>query len=153
MLVVDDNLTNRRILEKTLLYWKMKPTVVASAVEALETLHKSQRQGTPFPLMLTDCMMPEMDGFELIENINQHPEISTPTIIMLTSAGERGDASKCLRLGVAAYLLKPIGQSVLLLAIAKVLQIPSGTGRREVSRHSTFYSREQEETSDTCRRR
>ncbi len=127
VLVVDDNLTNRRILEKTLLYWKMKPTVVSGAPEALEALHKAQKQGTPFPLMLTDCMMPEMDGFELIENINQHPEIATPTIILLTSAGERGDASRCMSLGVAAYLLKPISQSVLLLAIAKVLQIQSGT--------------------------
>ena len=138
VLVVDDNLTNRRILEKTLLYWKMKPTVVESAFEALETLQKAQEQGTPFGLMLTDCMMPEMDGFELIDIINQHPEISTPTIIMLTSAGERGDASKCLSLGVAAYLLKPVSQSVLLLSIAKVLQMPSGTAEMKslVTRHS-----------------
>ena len=76
MLVVDDNLTNRRILEKTLLHWKMKPTVVESAFEALEALQQAQKQGTPFRLMLTDCMMPEMDGFELIDSINQHPEIS-----------------------------------------------------------------------------
>jgi len=138
VLVVDDNLTNRRILEKTLLYWKMKPTVVASAFEALDALQKAHKQGTPFRLMLTDCMMPEMDGFELIQNVNQHPEISTPTIIMLTSAGERGDASKCLSLGVAAYLLKPVSQSVLLLAIAKVLNIPSGTTERKslITRHS-----------------
>ena len=138
VLVVDDNLTNRLILEKTLLYWKMNPTVVASAFEALEALQKAHQQGTPFSLMLTDCMMPEMDGFDLIDSINQHPEISTPTIIMLTSAGERGDASRCLSLGVAAYLLKPISQSVLLLAIAKVLQIPSGKAEMKslVTRHS-----------------
>ena len=143
VLVVDDNLTNRRILEKTLLYWKMKPTVVPSAVEALEALHKAQKQGTPFPLMLTDCMMPEIDGFELIENINQHQEISTPTIILLTSAGERGDASRCMSLGVAAYLLKPISQSVLLLAIAKVLHIQSGTAEIKslVTRHSVRESK------------
>ena len=137
VLVVDDNLTNRLILEKTLLYWKMKPTVVASALEALEALQKAHNQGTPFLLMLTDCMMPEMDGFELIDNINQHPEISTPTIILLTSAGERGDAAKCQSLGVAAYLLKPVSQSVLLLSIAKVLQMPSGTVEMKslVTRH------------------
>ena len=75
VLVVDDNFTNRRILEKTLLYWKMKPTVVESAFEALEALREAHGQGTPFRLMLTDCMMPGMDGFELIENINQDPEI------------------------------------------------------------------------------
>ena len=68
----------------------MKPTVVESAFEALEALRKAHKQETPFRLMLTDCMMPEMDGFELIDNINQHPEISTPTIILLTSGGEEG---------------------------------------------------------------
>jgi len=88
--------------------------------------------------MLTDCMMPEMDGFQLIENINDHPEISAPTVILLTSSGERGDASKCLRLGVAAYLLKPVSQSVLLVTIAKALQVPSGVEERGaiVTRHS-----------------
>jgi len=143
VLVVDDNLTNRRILEKTLLYWKMKPTVVESAFEALEALRKAHNQGTPFLLMLTDCMMPEMDGFELIDSINQHPDISTPTIILLTSAGERGDASRCQSLGVAAYLVKPVSQSVLFLTIAKVLQIPSGTAERTtlVTRHSIRESR------------
>jgi len=138
VLVVDDNLTNRRILEKTLLYWKAKPTVVESAFEALEALQQAQKQGTPFRLMLTDCMMPEMDGFELIDSINQHPEIAKPTIILLTSAGERGEASRCQSLGVAAYLVKPVSQSVLFLTIAKVLQMPSGTADRGalVTRHS-----------------
>jgi len=143
VLVVDDNRTNRMILEKILLYWKMKPTVVASAFEALEALQRAHKHGTPFRLMLTDCMMPEMDGFELIENINQHPEISTPTIILLTSAGERGDASKCLSLGVAAYLLKPVSQSDLLFAIGKVLQIQSSASESHslVTRHSIRESR------------
>jgi len=143
VLVVDDNITNRRILEKTLLHWKMKPTAVESAFEALEALQEAHKQGAPFQLMLTDCMMPTMDGFELIDTINQHPEIATPTIIMLTSAGERGDASKCMSLGVAAYLLKPVSQSVLLLTIAKVLQISSGTEERRslVTRHSIRESR------------
>ena len=143
VLVVDDNLTNRLILEKTLLHWKIMPTVVASAAEALEALHEAHSRGTPFRLMLTDCMMPEMDGFELIDDINQHPEISTPTIILLTSSGERGDAAKCVSLGVAAYLLKPISQSVLRLTIAKVLQLPSGTAEIKslVTRHSIRESR------------
>ncbi|MBI5251906.1 MAG: response regulator [Desulfomonile tiedjei] len=138
VLVVDDNLTNRRILEKTLLYWKMKPTVVASGFEALEVLRQAQNQGTPFRLMLTDCMMPEMDGFELIERINRHSEISTPAIVLLTSAGERGDAARCSSLGVSAYLLKPVSQSVLLLTIVKAIQNPDETATRKclVTRHS-----------------
>jgi PAS domain S-box-containing protein len=138
VLVVDDNSTNRRILEKTLSHWKMVPTTVESAAEALRMLEEASREGRPFPLMLTDCMMPEMDGFDLVEHMNAHPEISAPATVMLTSAGQRGDASRCVELGVAAYLLKPVSQSILFITIAKVLQ-PSG-GRVEkkslVVRHS-----------------
>ena len=65
--------------------------------------------------------MPNMDGFELIEKIRQGPHPSTATIMMLTSAGHRGDAARCQELGVAAYLLKPIRQSELREAIARVL--------------------------------
>jgi two-component system, sensor histidine kinase and response regulator len=62
-----------------------------------------------------------MDGFELIERIRQRPELSTATIVMLTSAGHRGDSARCEELGVSAYLLKPIRQSELREAIARVL--------------------------------
>jgi two-component system sensor histidine kinase/response regulator len=65
--------------------------------------------------------MPEMDGFALIEQIRQRPELSAATIMMLTSAGHRGDAARCQELGVAAYLLKPIRQSELREAVARVL--------------------------------
>ncbi len=65
--------------------------------------------------------MPEMDGFELIERVRSRPELSTAMILMLTSAGHRGDAERCRELGVAAYLLKPIRQSELREAIARVL--------------------------------
>jgi two-component system sensor histidine kinase/response regulator len=62
-----------------------------------------------------------MDGFTLVERIRQKPELSTATIMMLTSAGHRGDAARCQELGVAAYLLKPVRQSELRAAIARVL--------------------------------
>jgi CheY-like chemotaxis protein len=65
--------------------------------------------------------MPKMDGFTLIERIRQKPELSAAIIMMLTSAGHRGDAARCQELGVAAYLLKPIRQSELREAIARVL--------------------------------
>src|SRR5712692_9356752 len=64
----------------------------------------------------TDC-----DGFALVEQIRRRPELSTATIMMLTSAGHRGDAERCQKLGVSAYLLKPIRQSELREAIARVL--------------------------------
>src|SRR5207245_2647738 len=75
----------------------------------------------PFPLVLTDANMPEMDGFALVERIRQNPRLAGATIMMLTSAGQRGDAARCRQLGVAAYLTKPIGQSELFGALMQVL--------------------------------
>jgi PAS domain S-box-containing protein len=121
VLVVDDNHTNRRILEGMLLRWHMKPTSVDCAAAALAQLSAALQAGEPYPLILTDMHMPEMDGFALIEQIRRRPELSAATIMMLTSAGHRGDAARCQDLGVSAYLLKPIRQSELREAVARVL--------------------------------
>jgi two-component system sensor histidine kinase/response regulator len=121
VLVVDDNRTNRRILEGMLGRWEMKSTSVEDGEEALMQLSAAREEGKPFGLILTDMHMPGMNGFTLIERIRQRPELSTATIMMLTSAGHRGDAARCQELGVAAYLLKPIRQSELREAIARVL--------------------------------
>ena len=77
--------------------------------------------GTPFSLVITDVNMPGMDGFGLVEEIRKHPQLSGTTIVMLTSAGQRGDAARCRQLGVGAYLTKPIGETELLDAILRVL--------------------------------
>jgi PAS domain S-box-containing protein len=121
VLVVDDNRTNRRILEGMLLRWQMKPTLAEGGRAALAELSASHKAGERYGLILTDMHMPDMDGFELVEQIRQRPELSTATILMLTSAGHRGDAARCEKLGVAAYLLKPIRQSELREAVARVL--------------------------------
>jgi CheY-like chemotaxis protein len=62
-----------------------------------------------------------MDGFGLVERLKEEPDLCTSTIMMLTSGGQRGDARRCEELGIAAYLLKPIRQSELREAIARVL--------------------------------
>ncbi|HEY6944278.1 MAG TPA: response regulator [Candidatus Acidoferrum sp.] len=121
VLVVDDNRTNLRILEGMLKRWEMVPVCVEGGEQALAALASAQKEGRPFQLIVTDMHMPKMDGFELVEHIRERPELSTATIMMLTSAGHRGDAERCQKLGVSAYLLKPIRQSELREAIAKVL--------------------------------
>lgn len=138
VLVVDDNATNRKILEQILLYWGMNPTVVDSGKGALAAIKNACESGRPFPIILTDCMMPEMDGFELVDRINQDACSPASTIVMLTSSGERGDAARCMNLGIAAYLLKPVKQSELLFTISKVLQGPSADQTRPslITRHS-----------------
>jgi len=121
VLVVDDNKTNRRILEGMLSRWEMISVSVEDGQQALDALSGARAAGQPFSLVLTDMHMPKMDGFKLIERIRKRPELATATIMMLTSAGHRGDAARCQELGVAAYLLKPIRQSELREAIARVL--------------------------------
>jgi signal transduction histidine kinase/DNA-binding response OmpR family regulator len=121
VLLVDDNRTNRRILEGMLGLWEMKATSVEDGQGALDELSLARDIGQPYGLILTDMHMPKMDGFTLIEQIRNRPELATATIMMLTSAGHRGDAARCQELGVAAYLLKPIRQSELREAITRVL--------------------------------
>ena len=138
VLVVDDNATNRRILERILTQWGMLPTVVDGGAGALEALAAARHDGQPFPLVLLDYQMPEMDGFELVERINRLFETATPTIMMLSSVGQRGDALRCKELGVAAYLTKPVRQSVLLEAIRTILAKHERTAPRAdlVTQHS-----------------
>lgn len=121
VLVVDDNRTNCRILEGMLGRWQMRPISANGGAPALELLSAAREAGEPFGLILTDMHMPDIDGFALVEQIRQRPELATATIMMLTSAGHRGDAARCQELGVAAYLLKPIRQSELREAVARVL--------------------------------
>ncbi|HXN22455.1 MAG TPA: response regulator [Candidatus Dormibacteraeota bacterium] len=121
VLLVDDNRTNLRILEGMLKRWEMKSESVLDGEEAIAQLTAAHKAQQPYALILTDMHMPKMDGFALIERIRQMPELSMATIMMLTSAGHRGDAARCQKLGVSAYLLKPIRQSELREAIARVL--------------------------------
>jgi signal transduction histidine kinase/CheY-like chemotaxis protein len=121
VLVVDDNLTNRRILTELLRRWQMRPTAAASGQEALFLLHQAALNSSPFRLVVTDVNMPETDGFHLAEQIMNTPELAQPLIMMLTSGEQRGDAARCHELGVAAYLTKPIRRAELNSAIVRVL--------------------------------
>jgi signal transduction histidine kinase/CheY-like chemotaxis protein len=120
ILVVDDNHTNRRILDGMLGRWKMKPTLVQGAEEALAELFAAREAGSPYRLALADMQMPGMDGFGLVNRIRQSPELSTATIMMFNAA-RTGDAARRHELGIAGYLLKPIRQSELYQAITRAL--------------------------------
>ena len=135
VLVVDDNLTNRRILSRMLERWGMAPTQAESASSALDLLETAVVARRPFRLVLTDAYMPEVDGFTLAQKIRQNPQFNAVTIMMLTSAGQRGDAARCRELGVAAYLTKPIRQAELREAVANALRDDLARGHL-VTRHS-----------------
>ncbi len=120
VLVVDDNATNRQILEKILTHWRMKPVAANGAKAALSLLRQACETKMPFGLMLVDRHMPEIDGFMLVEQIRQSPEWADLVTVMLTSGGQRGDGARCAELGIAAYLVKPVLQADLLGALSKV---------------------------------
>ena len=121
LLVVDDNVTNRHIIEDSVNRWGMKPTVVESAAAAIQVLQQARASGAEIPLVLTDAHMPEMDGFGLAERIRQDSLLANVEIVMLTSSGERGDAARCQKLGVAGYLSKPFDRLELREVLLRVL--------------------------------
>ena len=123
VLIVDDNATNRRILQEMLTNWRMKPTVVDGGREALAEMQRAVNVGEPFPLVLLDAMMPEMDGFTLAAEIKKRPEFAGAVLMMLSSAGQSGDGARCRQLGIETYLTKPIKQSDLLDAILDALNL------------------------------
>jgi len=137
VLIVDDNFTNRRVLEGMLLRWGMKPTAVGGGRAALQALEVAKSTGRPFPLVLLDGQMPEMDGFTLADRIKGDPDLVGASIMMLTSAGHLGDATRCRELGISGYLVKPIRQGELLDSICQILQkSPKKSIEPLVTRHS-----------------
>jgi|SRR5579863_216923 len=121
-LIVDDNFTNRRLLEEMLTRWGMVPTAVESGPVALQALEVAKLAGHPFPLILLDGQMPEMDGFAFAEILHKDASLAGAKIMMLTSAGRPGDGARCKEVGIAAYLGKPIRQTELLEGICALLQ-------------------------------
>jgi PAS domain S-box-containing protein len=125
VLIVDDNGTNRRILQEMLTFWGMKPTLAPGANQAMAYLLRAAAEGEPYPVVLLDAMMPGMDGFELAQWIHAQPELGAMILLMLSSAGRPGDPQRCKELGIDTYLAKPLKQSELLRAILTALQHPT----------------------------
>ena len=121
VLVVDDNEANRLILHKMTAGWGMKPVSVKDGEEALAVMEAARQKGDQFRVIIIDARMPGMDGFQLAEKIKHKSELAQSIILMLTSAGQPGEASRCNELGIAAYLLKPLLKADLLAALLRVL--------------------------------
>ena len=124
VLVVDDNATNRQILEEWLRGWHTEPTAVADGLKAVGALWSAVSAGRPFALVLLDARMPGTDGLAVAESILQDPVLSTGRIIMLTSEDRHGDIARYRALGIAACVMKPVPQVELLETIYRVLSRP-----------------------------
>jgi signal transduction histidine kinase/CheY-like chemotaxis protein len=136
LLVVDDNATNRKILCEVTCGWGMLAQAVQDGSAAIRQMDFALRAGKGYRVALIDACMPEMDGFQLAERVQQDPRLAGAVIMMLTSWGRRGDAARCRQLGIAAYLVKPISSSDLMAALLTVLGQPAGKAAPLVTRHS-----------------
>ena len=136
--MVDDNETNRTILERMLAGWQMRPFAVDSGPAALGALERASKDGAGFPLVILDGHMPDMDGFAVAEEMASHYQHAPATVMMLTSGGQQGDGARCRQLGIGAYLTKPVRQSDLLKAIRLALGAGQAgkTGDVLITRHS-----------------
>jgi PAS domain S-box-containing protein len=137
VLIVDDNATNRRIVQELLSSWQMQPIAVGDAASALSTLRKAVKDGQRFDVVICDGQMPDVDGFMLVRRIREDKRLARTRIVMLTSMAGSGDIARCQRLGVDGYLSKPVNHSDLLDALAGLFGVagrPSAAPARTAPR-------------------
>ena len=139
VLIVDDNATNRRILEEMVASWRMSPTALERADAVLPALRKAAASGSAYRAVIADCQMPDVDGFMLARRIRQDARVRKTPIIMLTSIGRGGDEARARRAGIDACLAKPVTHSDLLETLSDVCAVapPQVTERRAVGEAKT----------------
>ncbi|QDT10292.1 response regulator [Planctomycetes bacterium K23_9] len=125
VLVVDDNATNRRILDEILQSWNLSPVLADSGAAALECLATAKAQGNPFRFAILDCMMPEMDGFDLARRIRRQCCDDKIRLMILSSAKSPNDSHFCEELSIDRYMNKPVVQSDLMDALLQIMESKS----------------------------
>ena len=126
VLVVDDSVTNRHILEEWLRGWQMEPAAVGDGLAALDALWDAVSVGRPYELVLLDARMPDTDGLALAAKIRKRAELAATRIILLTSGERPGDWDRIRERRIDAHLLKPVQQDELLETIYRVMSRANG---------------------------
>jgi len=141
LLVVDDNETNRRILRDMLGAEGIAVHEAARADAGLAALRRGAQAGVPYDLAILDAQMPDSDGFELAAAVRADRELAATRLLILTSAGQRGDGERCRQMGIQAYLTKPIARADLIEAVSTVLtEAPPAGAARSRSRATPYGS-------------
>ncbi len=122
ILVVDDNHTNLNYMETLLKHWELAPDSVSNGEDALEAIKKAQKEKKPYELLLLDSLMPGMDGFSVVKEMQTREYLKHTPVIILTSISEKVDAKKCSEAGISTCLIKPVKQSSLFDAIMETLR-------------------------------
>ncbi len=144
-LVVDDNKTNQTVLKGYLESWGCICDLADSGEMALSMMNAVAKVNAPFDAVIVDMQMPRMDGAGLGSLIKEDPVLKDTTLIMLTSQGMRGDASRMEKIGFAAYLTKPVRRSQLFDCLISVFSKQyfqgCGKGSRIITRHTISEAR------------
>ena len=125
-LVVDDHPINRQILVETLSSWNSHVTAVGGGPQALAALRDAAGSSRPYGLLLIDCRMPGMDGFQAVESIRRSGLAADLTIIMMASDHWADDIARTYDLGLGGYVTKPIRRSDLLQTLSIVIDRARG---------------------------
>jgi CheY-like chemotaxis protein len=139
VLVVDDNAVNRQILTVLMTSWGIRCEEAQDAVTALERLRRAAEEGDPFRIAVLDMLMPEVTGETLGRMVKEDPLIGGTILIMLTSMGNRGDASRLEKSGFSAYMMKPVRRAQLMDCLRRALGVtekPAASGSQIITRHS-----------------
>jgi CheY-like chemotaxis protein len=123
--IVDDNDTNRRILEQYAFQWGLQSATASDGYQALALLKDAATRGEPFDLAILDLQMPRMDGLELGHAITADPVLAATRLVLLTSIGLRGQAEKAKQAGIAAYLTKPVHRAQLYDCLSLIVDLPA----------------------------
>ncbi len=123
VLVVDDNATNRKILDEMLKNWGMVPVLAESADVAITKLREAGKRGEPFKLIVSDVHMPEISGYDFVEQVRHDASVADTPVIILTSGGREGEKDLHDRLNIAERLMKPVKQSELFDGVVRTLGV------------------------------
>ena len=126
-LVIDDNDSSRVAIADMLRSWGISVQVAATGSEGIELLQNANQQGQPFRLVVVDCRMPEMDGFQVAATIRADDELDSCQIIMVSMVAVAGDVERCRELAISRYMQKPVVEPELLEAVARIAQTPQQT--------------------------
>ena len=131
-LVVDDNATSRRVLERMLSSWQMRVQTAADGPTALDLMTKAAAERAAYDVVLLDCHMPGLDGPAVHQKIKSDPSLGgSPVLAMLTSDDCHANAAQCREAGLDVYLVKPVRQRQLLESLQRIMAETARAGRSE----------------------
>ncbi|MEO7863612.1 MAG: response regulator [Nitrospirales bacterium] len=140
--IVDDNATNREILEQHALLWGLQSASAADWYEALALMRNAAARSEPFDVAVIDSQMPRMDGFELGHAIRADPLLAETRLVLLTSLGFRRQSEKAKWAGIHANLTKPVHRSQFFDCLSRIVQMPAMSAAAAMDGDSASQPRE-----------